>query len=285
MKYWTELRTALTVARLGTVKAAAADLGVHRATVNRHIETLEAAFETPLFLRHARGYALTEAGGDLLEVAGRADEMFADLEGRSRGKAGTLSGKLIVTALAMAAPTVVPAIREFHRAHPEIEIEFLAGAQRARLEYGEAHVAIRAGPKPEEPDYVVRLHRTVRWGLYASKGYVAEHGVPDGLDFRGHRFVGPSGNAPFLPFDDWMAAHVARSAYALHTVDLNVIRVAVCAGLGLGFVDEQDAAMCGPLVEILPPTDEMSLSLWTVTHVDLHRTDKVQAFLKCLQAR
>ena len=43
------MRTALMVARLGTVKAAAEALGVHRATVSRHVDTLEAAFRAPLF--------------------------------------------------------------------------------------------------------------------------------------------------------------------------------------------------------------------------------------------
>src|SRR6056297_1174072 len=145
MQYWTELRTALMVARFGTVSSAAEALGVHRATVNRHVETLEGAFGAPLFQRHARGYALTDAGRDMLEVAARADEMFADLAGRARGKAGQLSGSLIVTALSGVAPLVMPAIRAFHIAHPQIALEFVAGAQLARLEHGEAHVAIRAG--------------------------------------------------------------------------------------------------------------------------------------------
>src|SRR6056297_675065 len=87
MDYWMELRTALMVARLGTVSAAAEALGVHPATVNRHVETLEGAFGPPLFQRHARGYAPTDAGRDMLEAAGRADEMLADLAGRARGRA------------------------------------------------------------------------------------------------------------------------------------------------------------------------------------------------------
>jgi len=84
MQFWTELRTALMLARLGTVSAAAEALGVHRATVNRHIDTLETEFQAPLFQRHARGYTLTEMGQEMLEVVGRADEMFSDLLGRSR---------------------------------------------------------------------------------------------------------------------------------------------------------------------------------------------------------
>lgn len=73
MKHWNELRTALIVAHAGTVQAAAAQIGVHRATVNRHIGLLEAALGTKLFIRSARGYVLTEDGRAILDFAHRAD--------------------------------------------------------------------------------------------------------------------------------------------------------------------------------------------------------------------
>lgn len=275
MEYWTELRTALMVARLGTISAAAVALGVHRATVNRHVETLEGAFGAPLFQRHARGYALTDTGREMLEVAGRADEMFADLAGRARGKAGQLSGSLIVTALAGVAPLVMPAVNDFHLAHPHIALEFLAGAQLARLEQGEAHVAIRAGAKPDVPDYVVTLFRRLRFGLYASRAYIdrAGHPEPDGLD--GHRFVGAVGQSSRIPFANWMTANVPPEALALHTTDQQVLHSAVCEGLGLGFFAEHDACVRPDLAEIIPPGEAWSTALWVVTHVDLHRTAKV----------
>ncbi|SUZ33329.1 HTH-type transcriptional regulator GltR [Roseibaca ekhonensis] len=282
MDYWTELRTALMVARLGTVSAAADALGVHRATVNRHVETLEAAFRAPLFQRHARGYALTDAGRDMLEIAGRADEMFTDLAGRARGKAGQLSGALIVTALSGVAPLVMQAIRDFHLSHPQIALDFVAGAQLARLEHGEAHVAIRAGAKPDVPDYVVTLFRRLRFGLYASRSYVDRAGYPDRLE--AHRFVGSVEVPRPVPYADWMNANVPPEALALHTTDQQVLHSAVCAGLGLGFLAEHDACIRPDLVEVIPPGEAWSTPLWTVTHVDLHRTAKVKAFLDYLKA-
>ena len=280
MEYWMELRTALMLARLGTVSAAAEALGVHRATVNRHVETLEGEFGAPLFQRHARGYSLTDAGRDMLEVAGRADEMFGDLAGRTRGKAGQLSGSLIVTALAGVAPLVMPAIRDFHLAHPQIALEFVAGAQLARLEHGEAHVAIRAGAKPDVPDYVVTLFRRLRFGLYAGQAYIDRAGHPDPDLLDGHRFVGSVGASRPVPYAAWMNANVPPQALALHTTDQQVLHSAVCEGMGLGFLAEHDACVRPDLIEVIPPSEAWSTALWVVTHVDLHRTAKVQAFLE-----
>ena len=56
MDNWMAVRTALYVARLGTVSAAAKDLEIHRATVIRHIDELEQEVGGKLFQRHARGY-------------------------------------------------------------------------------------------------------------------------------------------------------------------------------------------------------------------------------------
>lgn len=283
MRHWIELRTALMVARLGTVSAAAEALGVHRATVNRHVETLEGAFGTRLFQRHARGYTLTDAGRDMLEVASRAEEMFADLEGRSRGRAGQLSGSLIVTALGGIAPLIAPALRSFHLAHPQIALDFVAGAQLARLEHGEAHVAIRTGPKPDVPDYVVTLFRRLRFGLYAGRSYVERAGQPHPDHLEGHSFVGALGASRSAPFAEWMHGNVRQEALALRSNDPRVVHSAVCAGLGLGFMAEHDAQDHADLVEVIAPSDAWSTGLWIVTHVDLHRTTKVQEFLKHLK--
>jgi DNA-binding transcriptional LysR family regulator len=219
----------------------------------------------------------------MLDVAGRADEMFADLAGRSRGQAGRLSGTLVVTALAGVAPLVMPAVRDFHRAHPGIGIEFRAGAALARLEHGEAHVAVRAGPMPQEPDYVVTLFRRLRFGLYASRDYVARAGHPDPARLDGHRFVGSVDAPSPLPYADWMQSMVPASALALRTTEPLVLHAAVCAGLGLGFLAEHDATARPDLVPVIPPADAWSVELWIVTHVDLHRTSKVQAFLAHLR--
>jgi len=280
MEHWNELRTALMVARHGTVSAAAEALGVHRATVNRHIDLLEENFGAPLFQRHARGYALTETGQHMLDVAARAEEMFNDLAGRSRSRAGKLSGKLIVTALSGFSSLIMPAIREFHFAHPDIELEFVAGAQLARLEHGEAHVAFRPGPRPETADYVVGTFGQIRYGLYASRDYIALKGMPAPPRFDGHLFVGSIGHPSPLPYAPWMNEHVSPSQVSLFARNQTVQGVAIANGLGLGFLPEFEANGNSNLVAVIPPSGEWSATLWVVTHVDLHRTEKVQEFLK-----
>ena len=54
---------------------------------------------------------------------------------------------------------------------------------------------------------------------------------------------------------------------------------AIRAGAGIGFLSRHEAQGDPDLIEIMPPRPEWDAQLWLVTHVDLHRTPKVQAFL------
>ena len=57
------------------------------------------------------------------------------------------------------------------------------------------------------------------------------------------------------------------------------------AGAGLGFVPLYEANTNDDLTIVHGPLEEWSVPVWVVTHVDLHRTPKVQAFLKVLKER
>lgn len=131
---------------------------MHHATVIRHIDALEDRLGVKLFQRHARGYTPTEAGDDLLRVAQATDDQFAQLAGRIKGQGEAVSGELVVTSLGVLSHLLVPVLAAFQRAYPEIIVRYLTGDRLFRLEYGEAHVAIRAGSVPDQPDNVV--HRS-----------------------------------------------------------------------------------------------------------------------------
>lgn len=282
MDHWDEVRTAYQVARLGTVSGAAQVLGVHHATVIRHVDALEARLGVRLFQRHARGYTPTEAGQDLMQVAATTSDQFAQLAGRIRGQGEGIGGELVVTSLGTLSPLLTPVMAAFQRAHPGLIVRFLTGTRLFRLEFGEAHVAIRAGAAPDQPDNVVQPLARLRSALVASEDYIGRHGRPEGPDdFAGHWFVGPEGTGSRAPFNAWLEARVAPDRVIFRTDDSLAARDAIAAGLGIGFVARWDL---GPgLVEVMESLPEWEAPLWLVTHVDLHRTAKVQAFLKELK--
>ncbi len=277
---WDEIRTAFHVARLGTVSGAAEALGVHHATVIRHIDALERRLGTKLFQRHARGYTPTEAGRDLQAVALATEDQFSQLAGRIRGQVDTVTGELLVTSIAGVATLVAPVFVSFQAAHPGVRVRFMADSRVFRLEYGEAHVALRAGAIPEEPDNVVQPLARMRAGLYAAKTYVRAHGTPAGeADFAGHRLVTTHGEALRAPFHRWLRERVNDDAFSFVASDSTTMAAAIRAGAGIGFLTVHEAQNDPNLIEIMPSRPEWDVPLWLVTHVDLHRTPKVQAFV------
>ncbi|MCX7644002.1 MAG: LysR family transcriptional regulator [Rhodobacteraceae bacterium] len=284
LDHWDEVRTAYHVARLGTVSGAAEALGVHHATVIRHIDALEKRLGAKLFQRHARGYTPTEAGQDLMAVAQATEDQFTQLAGRIRGRGERVAGELIVTSLPIVSPLLTPALAAFQAAHEGLTVRFLTDERLFRLEYGEAHVAVRAGAAPEQPDNVVQPFVRLRYALYAARGYAERHGLPRSeADLAGHRFVGEDGDRSPAPFLRWLRGNVPPEAITWRTSSLSAMHDAVRAGAGIGFLPVFEAQGDPRLVEVLPPRPDWAPPLWLVTHVDLHRTAKVQAFLAHLK--
>jgi len=283
---WDEIRTAYQVARRGTVSGAAEALGVHHATVIRHIDALEARLGVKLFQRHARGYTATEAGSDLLSVAQATDDQFAQLVSRIRGRGEAVSGELVVTSLSGVASLLTPVLADFQRDHPEVIVRYLTDMRVFRLEYGEAHVAIRAGRAPQEPDNVVQPFYRQDSALYAHESYVARRGKPaSDAELAAHDFIGSDNEDSRAPYDIWMRDNIPRNRVVFRTNGLEAARSAVESGAGLGFMPVWYAHRCRGLVEMMPARDEWSSNSWLVTHVDLHRTPKVQTFLSFLKER
>ncbi len=287
MDNWDEIRTALYVAREGTVSRAAEALGIHHATVIRHIDSLEGRLQAKLFQRHARGYTPTEAGLELLRVGQATDDQFAQLEAIIRGKSDAVEGELVITSLSKLTPTLLPLLAEFQQMHPKVSLKYLAHDRLFRLEYGEAHLAIRAASSPpEDPDNVVQYVCETRVGLYAAQSSVARCGLPDSIeDLAGHRFIANAEGGARAPYYKWLSQAVAPEQIVFRTDEFHVAEAAVRAGMGLGFLTEGADAEDDRLVEVAAGRAEWNAKLFLVTHMDLHRTAKVQAITRFLKER
>ena len=168
-------------------------------------------------------------------------------------------------------------------------MRYLTGDAVLRLEYGEAHVALRAGAKPNDPDNVVQPFGAQEFTLYASRSYLLGRGgapgePPSEAELAAHDFVGPDDAESRAPFARWLRAAVPVGRVVFRANDPRVVHAAVRAGAGIGFCPVWEAEADPELVPVLPPRHEWSAPLWLVTHVDLHRTAKVQALLRWLKS-
>ena len=280
MDNWDEVKTALYVARLGTVSGAAEVLGVHHATVIRHIDALEERLGVKLFQRHPRGYSATEAGKDLYRVAQTAQEQFTQFASRARGLGDSVSGELVVTTLSVLTPKLNPMFASFLGAYPDINLRILSDERVFKLEYGEAHLAIRLGKMPDDPDNIVIPLGRFRNAIYGSPVYFAARGKPQSEeDLARHMFVMQIGDSVRAPFARWLHGLPTPPREVMQTTSITAHDLAIQSGVGLGFLSQARAAELGLELAIAEQA-EWGDDIWLVTHMDLHKMTKLQAMIQ-----
>ena len=131
---------------------------------------------------------------------------------------------------------------------------------------------------------MVQKFLSARIGLYAAKSYVERMGLPKSeADFPKHEFVVGDSLNNRAPFYQWLYDRIEPHQMVFRTSELRALEEAIGAGTGIGFLSNT-SSKCPSLVEVMPMQDEWSADFWLVTHMDLHRTAKVQAFLTHLKA-
>jgi len=138
----TALRGFEAAARLGSFKAAAAELLVTPSAVSHQVANLETYLKTPLFHRDGRGLTLNEAGDAyrhrLHDILDRLAQATADV--RAGAAVPTLG---IVAAPSFAGKWLMPRLDGFLQAHPELRVRVEATASRRTL--GDADMGIIYG--------------------------------------------------------------------------------------------------------------------------------------------
>lgn len=146
-----QLQSFVLVARLGSVKAAAAELGVTEPAVSVAVGALRKELGDELFVRNGRGIALTAGGrrlaalaGEILGLAEQARRSVQDAPGQPR--------LMQVAVTNVVAEHVGPLLDTFTGRDPSLEvaIESVLGASMADLlEHRRTDIALGPAPAPE----------------------------------------------------------------------------------------------------------------------------------------
>ena len=272
---WEDLRIFSGLAQHGTARKAAAALSIHYTTVSRRLEALETDLGTRLFDRMPDGYVLTYAGEQLLETVSPFGKELDALTRRISGHDNALSGKLRVT---MPEPIAVhifaPALPEFTKEYPDLELEFDVSDGYLDLSRREADVAIRLDNNP--PDYLIgrRLFR-FRRTAYASPEYVARHDLDKHPEKA--RWLG-WGDKNYLP--DWIkTSPYPDTPIWGHFPTMDLQQAAARAGLGMAMLPCAQADRDPGLVRVTSKPGIEMHDIWVLTHPDLKNTARIRVFM------
>lgn len=203
---WEKLKVFHSVAEAGSFTHAGEVIGLSQSAVSRQVSSLEKDLKVPLFHRHARGLILTEQGELLYRTA---HEVFTKLESTQtmlRDSKEKPSGVLrVTTTVGLGSNWLTPRLTEFIKLYPDINVHLMLEDKELDLGMREADVAIRLR-KPVQAELIQRKLFTVHFHIYASPGYIIEHGTPQTVeDLDDHHIVSfGSMTPPYLQNINWL---------------------------------------------------------------------------------
>lgn len=170
------LRAFEAAARHLSVKNAADELCVTPGAVSQLIKTLELHLGTPLFRRASRGIFLTDAGQAYLPPVCSAFRQIS--EATQRVAVAPDTGTLTVSVTPFFASSwLVPRMKSFHDAHPEIDLQIRTGTALADFARDGVDVAVRHG-LGRYPGLASRRVLTVDVIAVAAPALLAQFGKP-----------------------------------------------------------------------------------------------------------
>jgi DNA-binding transcriptional LysR family regulator len=270
---WNDVRFFLALAHARTLAKAAMALDVDQTTVGRRITALERRLGVALFERTAAGFEVTTAGRRILESAERMGEAALDLSTQVASDQAPCSGTVTVaTSESLAEHFVIPAVDLVRSTHPQLTVILRAGWARADLRRGEADLAVRL-VRPRDPRLARRKLAEFTLRLYASRGYIARHGVPRSL--QGRALIGYE-DALRMGGSVFTSLRVEGGSVALQSNSGRVLLAAATAGLGIAQLPSYVGEVMPDLTPVLPEHDR-AYAVWLVLPDAKRRVASVRA--------
>ncbi|ATB37905.1 LysR family transcriptional regulator [Cystobacter fuscus] len=186
-----ELETVLAVARHGSFRAAARQLGMSTSAVSSAVAGLEARLKARLFHRTTRSVALTEAGQRyvqriapaMAEIRGAGEEINSQPE----APAGTLRINAPGDAVRM---IFEPLLLEYLLRHPRMNLDIVSEARMIDIVADGFDAGIRLAEAVPRDMVSVPLSDDLRMVIVGSPAYFAQHGKPRTPDdLAGHAAI------------------------------------------------------------------------------------------------
>ncbi len=178
MSVWDGVSEFVTVVEAGSFSAAAKRLGVSTSYVSRQVAALEERLGIRLLARSTRKVRMTDAGSEYYR---RCSELVAGLEEANQvviGETAEVVGRIRVSAAgAFAERYVAPALAEFARQHPQVQIDIDFNTRNIDLIDEGFDFAIRYGVL-QDSSLIARKLTGRTLVACASPGYLREWGQP-----------------------------------------------------------------------------------------------------------
>lgn len=285
---WDDVRLFLAVARSGQILAASRRLGVNHATLSRRLSALEADLQTRLLVRRTNGCELTAEGERFLVSAERMESEMLAMQAHIGRIDTAIAGTVRIGAPdGFGVSFLAPRLGQLTARHPQLKIQLVPVPRSFSLSQREADIAITL-ERPEQGRLISARLTDYTLGLYASRDYLRETGMPETVeDLKHHRRVGYVEDLIFTASLDFTGEIMRHWDASFEVSSATGQTEAVRSGAGVGILHNYIAGQYPELTRLLP---EITLrrAYWTTFHEsarDLVRVRTVAKFLAELVQR
>lgn len=276
------------VVEAGGFTAAAARLGSDKARLSRTVSALERELGLRLLERSTRSLRVTEAGQAVYERARGILGASEDLLQFARAQQLEPQGRLKLTCSADFGRVAAHRwITGYLARWPRVSVEVDHSSRRIDLVHEGFDLALRVGPL-DDSRLAARLLGSLRYGLFASPGWLARAGTPTSpADLEAHELLmfstgsGRSGWTLLPPPDQAGPAHRIERQGRVRTDSIGLLLEACRAGLGIARLPLATALAEpeGALVPVLPQWTPQPVPVHAVFPSNRLMSPKVRAFV------
>ncbi|PYE22351.1 DNA-binding transcriptional LysR family regulator [Rhizobium sp. PP-CC-3A-592] len=255
----TDLDAVLSIARLGSFRAAALELSMSTTALSNAIAKLEQRLGIRLFNRTTRSVSLTDGGTTFVERIGPAMTDIHDAMLAAQSLQDTPTGTLRINAFASAAREVMePLILTFMRRYPQVHVDLVTEGKLVDIVAAGFDLGLRTVDLVPNDMIALPLGLDRSNAVVASPDFLRTHGTPtepaDLYRFRCIRARLPN-NALFRwRFEKDGNAMQIDVQGSITLDEPSLVRIAAQNGVGIGYVmeaDVRDDIAAGRLVRIL----------------------------------
>ena len=282
MGNWDDLRLFLAVAREQSLSGAGKLLRLDPATLGRRMARLEKTMQAVLFVKSPSGYALTEAGVQLLSRAEAAEQAMRQATADVVVPSDQLAGQIRIGAPDGCANYLLPQVcARLVADNPGLDIQIVALPRVFNLSRREADMAIGVSA-PTAGRLLVQKIADYQLHLAAADSYLAARpAIRTVADLQGHRLVG---YIPDMIFDrelDYLAElGMTRVPLASNSVSVQVNMIR--QGGGVGIVHDFSLPATPGVTRILTGDVHLSRAFYLIRHEDDRRNLRLSRFAEAL---
>ncbi len=274
---------------LGSLSAAARELGTTQPTVSKIVAALERELAVRLIERTTTRLTPTEAGRRFYDHARRILDAYAEARADARGLTEQVAGLLRVNAPQGFGEMHLNAIAQrFVALHPDVELELILNDRYVDLVEEGVDLAVRLGGQLP-PSAVARTLATSPRYFVASPTYLKQHGAIRRIeDLERHQLIRfawlESGTRVEVSGPDGPRQIELRGRFSINSA--LAIRQAVRDGLGPAMAPAwlvQDLIEEGRLVRVLPRWQAPGQTLRIVYPSRRYQPMRVRAFMRYLE--